>query len=456
MRLLLIDPLGVGLDVSWRATREGHHVKHFIPPGKEKCEHIGRGLVDRVDDFHPWLNWADLVLNCDNTRYLRELDALAASGQAVVSASQESSQWELDRTLGQSVLKKHGVAVLPVREFTDYDQAIAHVKKHDIRFVSKPSGDDPDKALSYVSKSPADMVYMLERWKKLAKMKTPFILQEFVPGIEMAVGGWFGPGGFNQGWLENYEFKKLMNDDLGVSTGEQGTIIRYVRSSKLARKMLAPLADELAKLKYVGYIDVNCIIDDRGTAWPLEFTMRPGWPTFNIQRELHSGDSVEWLLDLALGIDAKNVVMDKVACGVVMSIPDYPYSHLTRKEVLGVPVYGLTEGLLKHWHPCEMMMSKEPVPHVVAGQHVKVPMMVAAGDYLGVMSGTASTVKDAALTVYRRLRRLIVPNSPMYRTDIGKRLAKQLPILQKHGYATAMVYSEPSSKPLSSDRSIAA
>jgi phosphoribosylamine-glycine ligase len=66
---------------------------------------------------------------------------------------------------------------------------------------------------------------------------------------------------------------------------------------------------------------------------------------------------------------------------------------------------------------------------------------VTAGDYVLVMTAMAETVKDSALTAYRRLERLTVPNSPMYRTDIGKRLAKQLPKIQAMGYATGMTYS---------------
>jgi hypothetical protein len=108
--------------------------------------------------------------------------------------------------------------------------------------------------------------------------------------------------------------------------------------------------------------------------------------------------------------------------------------------VVGVPVYGLTESLWRHWHPCEMMLGKD-VPNQVDGQHIRQPMAVTAGDYVAVMSSTSATsVKDAALACYRRLDKLTVPNSPMWRTDIGKRLAKQLPKIQPHGYATGMTY----------------
>ncbi len=437
MRLLIIDPLGVALDLAIRAQKDGHQVKHFIRQ-TEKTKCIGRGFVEIVDDFKPWLRWSELVFNADNTLYLRDLDAARKEGVNVMGASTEAAQWELDRGVGQEILRKHGVSVVPSRTFSDYDKAIAYVKKENCRLVSKPSGD-ANKALSYVAKTPADMVFMLERWKKLGKLKSPFILQEFVEGVEMAVGGWFGPGGWNQGWCENFEFKKLMNDDLGVATGEQGTVLRYVKTSKLARKMLLPLTEHLERLNYCGYVDVNCIIDTEGTAWPLEFTMRPGWPTFQIQQELHEGDCVEWMMNLSQGVDSRNTLLDVISAGVVMSIPDYPYSHITRKEVTGIPIYGISAPLWDHLHPCEMMMA-DKVPCEVENGIAYLPTPVTAGDYVLVMSASAGTVSGATRMAYRRLGALIVPNSPMYRTDIGKRLKKQLPLIQSHGYATGMNY----------------
>jgi phosphoribosylamine---glycine ligase len=218
-------------------------------------------------------------------------------------------------------------------------------------------------------------------------------------------------------------------------------VLRFVRKSLLARKVLAPLAQELAKESYVGYVDVNCIIDDKGTPWPLEFTMRPGWPTYQIQMALLNGnDTATWLHALTKGEDMKLWTCDAVAIGVVMSVPDYPYSHMTRKEVVGIPIYGIKPSLLEHLHPCELMMG-EGLPLRIKGEMRAMPMLVTAGDYVLVMTAVGPTVRDASNTVYRRLETLIVPNSPMYRTDIGRRLGKQLPKIQKHGYAAGMAYS---------------
>jgi phosphoribosylamine---glycine ligase len=440
MRLLVVDPWGDGLDVAVRAQADGHDVRYFVRASEEN-KNVGVGFVERVEDFRPWIIWADVVFAVDNTLYVRDLsNARRAGHRGIICPSETTTEWETNRSAGQAVFKRAGIDTLPFREFHDYDAAIKFVKKHDRRFVSKPS-DEADKALSYVAKSPEDLVYMLERWKKLGKLKAPFILQDFVSGCEMAVGAFYGPGGFSL-WCENWEFKKLMNNDLGVATGEQGTILRFVSASKLAKKVLAPLERMLAQENYVGYIDVNCIIDDAGEPWPLEFTCRPGWPTYNIQLALCKGDSAQWLLDLTKGKNTDIWIRNRLAAGVVLSIPDYPYSNFTKKEVNGIPIYGIKPSLWKHVHMAEMMLA-EDVPIRAKDQIVNGPCPATAGDYVLIMTATADTVRDATNACYRRLELLNVPNSPMYRTDIGRRLAKQLPKIQSQGYATSMLYSMP-------------
>lgn len=436
MKILVIDPCELSLDWTMRCQAEGHKVKWYVKPD-DKYRYVGKGIVERVDSPIEWAKWADLIFFTDNTRYTHMVDEWRKQGIAVVGPNSKATEWELDRGVGMNVFKKCGVPTIASRVFSDYDVAISYVKRTMKRYVSKPSGD-ADKALSYCSKTPEDMVFMLERWKRLGKLKAPFILQEFVPGIEMAVGGWFSKGGFNLGFCENWEFKKLMNDDMGVATGEQGTVLRYVKKSKLADKVLLPCEEELEKVGYVGHVDVNCIIADDGTPYPLEWTMRPGWPLFNIQQALHVGDHAEWLMDLAEGRDGRNWELNKIALGVVLSIPDYPYSHLIRQEVTGIPVYGMKLSPEPFVHPCEMMLGE--APHQENGKILNKRCLVTAGDYVMVQSGTGSTVSEAKGASYRGLKALQMPNSPMYRTDIGNRLKKQLPLLQKMGYATGMEF----------------
>ena len=441
MKVLVLDQGGFALDWVLRAQEQGHEIRWFIRR-VERTKDIGRGLLRAPSKFvEVWqdhMKWADLVFMSDNTKYLREIDAWKKMGIPIVGASSEAAAWELDRNAGQAMMKKCGLQIAQHKEFSNYDQAIAYVKKEGRAFVSKPCGDEPDKSLTYVSKSPADMVFMLERWKQQKRHKGSFILQECVKGTEMAAGGWFGPNGFSRGWHENWEFKKLMAGDTGPATGEMGTVIRVVAQSKLADMVLKPLVKELHKIDYVGYVDVNCIIDDKGVPWPLEFTMRPGWPTFNIQMGLVEGDVAEWLRDLTDGIDSRPFVENVTAVGVVMAIPDFPFSLFTRKLVTGIPLYGAKPSMRQHLHYCEMMQGS--APHNTPNGVVTKPCLVTAGDYVLVASGLGDSVRAARSKAYKILKTLELPNSPFWRPDIGGRLKEQLPIIQKMGFAKSLVF----------------
>lgn len=438
MRILCLDAQANAVDWLLRCQAAGHAVKWYVPP-KPRLDPIGRGLIERVPEWRPWVQWADLIFLTDNTLWMRDMDMLRRhqSTPPIVGATEEIADWELDRNKGMAMFRQKGIAVPKSVDFHDYDAAIAFVKKQDKAFVSKPSGD-ADKALSYVAKTPEDLVYMLQRWKKHNKRRD-FILQEKIDGDEMAVGGWFGPAGFAPGWCENFEFKKLCDGDRGPNTGEQGTVLRYVSKSKLATEVLAPFAPALRRSGYVGYIDVNCIIDAAGTPWPLEFTCRPGWPTFNIQQALHEGDPAEWLMDLATGHAPSIFIKDTIAAGVVLSIPDYPFNKLAVDLVTGIPIYGIQPSMRDSIHPCEVALGV--APQKIKGQILEAPIWTTAGTYILVGSGTGATVEEARRHAYQILERLSLPNSPMYRTDIGHRLRWQLPRLQDHGYALGMSYA---------------
>ena len=417
MRVLLIDHFGGDgmLDIAMRCQAAGHDTKwHF--KRTDRTRNFGRGLVTIVDDWRDYARWADLIVLADNTKYLREVDAWRKSrGCLVLGATVESAAWELDRTLGQAVFKKAGIPVLPYKEFSDYDSAIRYVMRENRRFVSKPCGDEPDKSLSYVAKSPADLVYMLTRWKKAQKLKGKFMLQEFAAGTEMAVGAWFGPAGFMPVWCENFEEKSLFPGGLGPSTGEMGTVLRYVDSSNLAWEVLAPLEDALARTGHTGYVDINCIIDENGDPWPLEATMRPGWPTFNIQQSLHEGDPVEWLADLCEGRGSRQkppLVLQKPCVGVVMALPDFPYSHVTRKEVTGVPIYlPQRDSFTDRIHPCEIMAGEAPTD--INGKVVTAPCWLTSGDYVLVVTGTGDTIRQARESTYRAVDQIKITGQPL-------------------------------------------
>ena len=405
----------------------------------QKCP-VGRGMVDRVPDWRAHMNWADIAILGGNDYCMAEFDAWRARGKPIIGGSAESARWERERLYGMQIMRKAGIEVPPSKQVSTYEEAMAHVEKTGVAYACKPCWDETDKSLSYVAPSPESLWHKLSEWRrKHGRPKGPMLLQEKIAGIEFAVGTWFGPDGFAGGWEENFEHKKLYAGDLGPNCGETGTVIRYVTRSKLADKLLKPLEEQLARIGYVGCVDVNAIVDEDGMPWPLEFTMRFGWPAWNISTALLRDDPIEFFMNLWRGRTENPFEFDTISLGVVLAINDWPTSKMPREESVGVPIYGLSEGLMTDFHPTEVAMGE--APQMIDGHIVRKPSLVTAGDYIAVMTGLGDTVQEARRACYRRVQRLEMPTSPWYRHDIGASLARALPRLQEHGYATGMAYA---------------
>lgn len=416
-----------------RFMNDGHDVQTFLSPkpGPDGRRLGGDGLIEKIDDWKKVIGKADMTVLLENSKYVAELEPYFQQGYPILGANRKSAELELDRQVGQDVLRKYKIDVADNEVFTSYDKAISYVKANPEKcFVSKPWGGSEDKALSYVSKNAADMIFMLEDWKKLNKLAGAFMLQECISGCEMAVGGWFGPGGWSNAINENWEEKRRMNDGLGENTGEMGTVLRYVKHSELFDEVLEPVTDYLHKCKYVGYVDMNCIIDEQGKPWPLEFTMRFGWPHINIAMALHKGDSADWLYDLIHGRDSL-AVSKEIAAGIVMKRPS--------SSDTPAPIYGVT--VKNQEQLCFQGVMDKVSPMMFKGEVKNIPAYCTTNDYVMVVTGTGATVDAAARDAYRATWEINWPGSREFRTDIGKHLKKDLPKLQSYGFAEGLKYS---------------
>lgn len=438
MKILVIDSSQDGVPFAMRAQANGHDVRIFQPPRTTgEMQLAGKGYVNQVREWKPSMKWADLIVCTGNAMYADDLEPYYEKGFPIIGANKRAAALELDRALGDRVLNLVGVKTIPFEVFDSLDEAITHVQNNGGTYVCKSWGGVEDKSLSFVSKSPADMIFRLGLCKKQGKMKGKLMLQEKVKGVEMAVAAWFGPGGFSQWKREVFEEKKFMNEGLGQNTGEMGTVIRYVKKSQLFDQVLAPMENYLHGTGYVGNVDVNCIIDGP-KAWPLEFTMRFGWPGYNIESALHLGDEAERLYDLWEGKDTLRVREGKIAVGVVMAHGDFPNFKWPPEEVSGHPITGITPAMEQHVWAQWVMKKKAPV--MKEDKVVEEETLCTAGHIPFTITGIGDTVEDARQAAYKNVWKIDWPSNRMFRTDIGCRLEDGLLDLQLHGFAKGMRY----------------
>jgi len=431
MFVLSIDPDGLSLDWCLRCVAAGHTVKLYTKGAK--ASHIGLGLVDKVSSWKPYMKVADLIFIADNMEFMDDLVEYKKQGYPIFGPDKRSAKLELDRMYGQEVIEEFGGSTIPSHRFTNYDAAIKFVKEHGGRWVSKPIGEEEDKTLSYVAKDEADMIGFLSKRKSKGKAASPFILQEFRPGIELCVTGIFGPSGWLGYWFEGFEHKKHMHSDVGVNTGEMGTVIRATKHSELAEKLLVPMEETLKKIQYTGMLDMNVIVDEKdGTPHPMEWTARPGWPMWNIMQPLIKGDPAQWMKDCLDGKDTLECE-EKTCVGVVMANADFPFNTKSDDDYLDFPI-NTDDADIDHVHPCEVKLCK--TVKMINNQLVEDCLeWGTAGSYIVVCTGVGNSVSEAKDKAYKVVDNVKFGNDMHHRKDIGDKCEKWLPKLHKLGYS---------------------
>lgn len=423
MKVLIIDPDGCGTDMAYRAAEAGHEVKFWQPKdnGRKSLDGVGFPGIIKPGDWRQEMAWAKsgLVINLFNEpKITKELDRFRDLGFSVFGPSFKSAQLEIKRELGMKSLERAGVRVPGYQTFDSLQAAIDFIKKEDRRFVFKTLGDEEDKSMSYVGHSPDDMIYRIQSWiDKGVQLKGPCMLQDFIEGIEVGIAGWMTPSGFlDKKFNVNFEYKKLMPDNYGPATGEMGTVTKYVPGGKLHEDVLQPLEMNLRDLGHIGDLDINCIVDDKGQAWALEYTCRFGWPSTQIVMHAHKGDPVKWMKDAISGKDTLQID-DRVTIGALMTAPPFP-----QPDENGDAIGMLVSGIEDEWErvsPWQVMLKKE--------------QYITTGPYVCVAVAQGSDVHDVIPQVFETTKRIKFPNK-MVRTDIGKDLEKNLPKLKSLGY----------------------
>ncbi len=410
-------------DIAWQVSKEGHEVRYYIDSEDERG--ISDGFVPKVDAWEPHVDWADVIVFDDVLGQGTLAERLRREGHAVIGGTAYTDRLEDDRSFGQEELKKHGVSIIPFQDFTDFDAAIAHVEKNPAPYVIKPSGEAQNiKRLLFVGQEDdgKDIIHVLQSYKAVySDTVKQFQLQKRVRGVEVAVGAFFNGKRFMMPINVNFEHKLLFPGDIGPATGEMGTCMYWSGPNRIFRATLAKLEKRLAEEGYVGYIDVNCIVNGQGI-YPLEFTARFGYPTISIQADGLSMPVAEFLHGMATGSLTEFKAKRGFQIGLRVVVPPFPYNDpktfeansKDRVVIFRKPNY---EGI--HIEDVKLVKGE----WLITG-HTGVVLIV---------TGLGISVKQAQAQAYQRVKNILIPNM-YYRKDIGDRWFEDHDKLHSWGY----------------------
>jgi len=422
VKFLFITIEALSLDLAYKIKEEGHEVKFYIQSKDEKD--IGDGFVDKTDQWEDLVGWAD-VLVFDDLGFGKSAEKLRSEGKRVVGGSTYSDRLENDREFGQKELEASGVTVLPSWNFTNFDEAIEFVSKNPDRYVIKPSGAaQNEKELLFVGKEVDgnDIIQVLAHYKKNWSNKIRvFQLQKFEAGVEVGVGAFFNGRDFVMPININFEHKRLFPGEIGPSTGEMGTSMFWSQKNKLFELTLEKMKPKLIESGYVGYIDINCIANNKGV-YPLEFTSRFGYPTISIQMEGVTSSWGEILHKISGGEEIALKTKKGFQVGVVVAVPPFPFND--------------DRTFRKYSEEATILFKKDNREGVHLGEVKRSNgdwHIAGKSGYILVITGSSTNMKDARGQAYNRVENVIIPNM-FFRTDIGERWVIDSDMLLSWGY----------------------
>ena len=424
LKFLFVSLESLSGDLAWSVKKEGHEVKAYI---KAKSDaDVYNGFIDKVERWEDYVDWADVVV-FDDVEFGEVAEKLRKKGKLVVGGSVYADRLEIDREFGQAELKKYGVNILPSWNYSNYDEAIAFIKENPSRYVFKPSGNTPSggKGLLFIGEEEdgKDLLEILEQNKKVWQKKAPiFQLQKYVTGVEVAVGAFFNGHDFIKPINVNFEHKRIFPGDIGPFSGEMGTLMFWSEPNYLFNATLGKMLPALQESGYIGYIDINCIVNGRGI-YPLEWTCRFGFPTIQIQSEGITLPAGEWLYRLAKGEDFELKTKKGFQIGIRILVPTY-FAKSNDKET--VEMYRDLPVLFKKAN--------------LEGIHIEdvkldegVWRIAGESGVLLVVTGSGTTVEETQKQVYSRVQNIMVQNM-FYRTDIGAKWPTDSDKLHTWGY----------------------
>ncbi|MEO8453046.1 MAG: phosphoribosylglycinamide synthetase C domain-containing protein [Gemmatimonadota bacterium] len=422
-RFLFVSYDALISDIAWEVVKEGHEVKYFIRT--EADREIADGFVPKSLDWEADADWADVIVFDDVLGMGADAQRMRLRGKSVVGGTPYSDRLEDDRAFGQAELKAAGVPIIPQENFTDFTDAITYVKANPNRYVIKPSGEAQNmKQLLFVGEEEKgeDVLQVLENYQHAwADRIKEFQLQRRIVGVEVATGAFFNGHEFVYPICVNFEHKKLFPGDIGPATGEMGTAMFWSEPNKIFRATLGRMENRLRRERYVGYIDVNCIVNSNGI-YPLEFTARFGYPTISIQQEGMTTPIGDFLKELADGTVTRVKTKTGYQVGVRIAVPPFPFTD--------------HETFLRNSKDA-VIIFKKPNREGVHIEDVK----LVSGEWLVtgtsglalIVVGTGPTMRQAQRQAYGRIDNIMIPNM-YYRKDIGDRWYEDVDRLHSWGY----------------------
>lgn len=427
MKILIVDT-ALALDLGRRLAMEGHKVFYFVNwirahPLPEEVEY-GKGIMEyfgiqKVDNFYSKIDEMDLIVVTD-IGWGEDIEAMRGKGIPIFGGG-GAEILESDRARAKELVEEVGIKIPKTWSFKNSNEAISEMRnfERNKKYAIKVNliGDAFTK--TYIAVNLDDAFRHLKLLKEKMVDVMGVVVEEFIDGIEYAVGGFFNGDDFVGELCFNFEHKRYFPGNISCNTGEMGTVFFWEKDGKLYRDTLMKIKDILKDLGFIGYFDLNFIVNHKG-AFFLEATARFGYPLLSGQLVSLDINFGEFMLDCVKRKSVDLRIKDSHRWCVIVCINTPPIFQSERFVLYGIdledPKFGLADVMMEN------------------GILINVPVSTALYQRLINCCGIGLNLKEARENAYKVVSKVKMKDMT-YRIDIGEALLEnELEQLAELGY----------------------
>ena len=339
-------------------------------------------------------------------------DRFQAEGLRIFGPSAAAARLEGSKAFTKAFLASHGIPTARYAEFTDPNEAAAHVREHGAPIVVKADGLAAGKGVVVAQSEDTALAAVddMLSGRAFGDAGRRIVIEEFLPGEEASFICVVG-GGEAVPLASSQDHKAAGEGDTGPNTGGMGAyspapVVGSATHERIMREIIRPTVEGLVAsgTPYTGFLYAGLMIDTGGAPRVIEFNCRLGDPeTQPILLRLRSD-----LLDLvqaAIDGDLPRIRPEwdeRAALGVVMAAAGYPGSYDK-----GHPIAGLDDDVpdTKVFH---------------AGTSVDRDRTITSGGRVLCVCGLGESVSEARRCARKRVG-TINWSGAWHRRDIGHR-----------------------------------
>ena len=348
MNILVVGGGGREHALIYKLSQSSICDKIYCAPGNAgiselaECIDIKANEIQKLCDFAKANRIGLTVVGPEDPLVMGITDLFEEEGLKIFGPSKECAAFEGSKKLTKEFLFKYKIPTANYVKADSPEEAIDKLERFNYPLVIKADGLAAGKGVLICKDkvSAVEAINSLMVEKTLGGAADTIVIEEYLDGVETSVLC-FMDGNTIAPMTSSKDYKRAMDNDMGLNTGGMGT---YSPNPLITEKMMKKINDEILEpvlhgfkaegLSYKGVLYIGLMIVD-GRPKVLEFNVRFGDPETQVLMLRLKSDLVEIMLNCTDGMldPSKIQWSDEASVCVVAASGGYPVEYEKGKKI---------------------------------------------------------------------------------------------------------------------------